>query len=71
MVNCGGNGPILSLSPIKLSHAGKYTCQVTITPSSLQGDITVKCTNHWDVRVKSELNTILAMALQLLVPSTI
>ena len=51
----GGMEPTLPLSPLKLSHVGKYTCHITVRPSSLKNDIPLQSTNYWDVSVKSKL----------------
>ena len=37
----GQQGRTLTLSPLAASHAGQYTCQVTVVSSSLSSDITV------------------------------
>ena len=51
----GTNSNSLSLSPLYLSHAGSYTCEVTIISEGfLTGSIT-KENNTIDLRIPSEL----------------
>ena len=41
------NPSVLSLSPLRLSDAGQYTCQVTVSSPYLRRDITL--TDSWNV----------------------
>lgn len=43
----------LSLSPLKLSDAGTYTCQVTIVSASFQKSLPAESCKHCDVKIKS------------------
>ena len=45
---------ILSFSPLKLSDAGQYTCQVTISSLYLRNDITVM--NSQDIGIRRNLH---------------
>ena len=50
-----GKSRTLNLSPLGLSHAGDYTCNVTINSVLLNNDITVSADNHQSVTIQSEL----------------
>ena len=45
----------LSFFPLKLSDAGRYTCQATVSSSYLSRDITMM--DFYDVRIQSEFES--------------
>ena len=49
-----GADEVLSFSPLRLSDAGRYTCQATVSSPYLNNDITVMRTQ--DVRLHSEFS---------------
>ena len=54
-----GTDGVLSFSPLRLSDAGRYTCQPTVSSPSLSGDITM--TDAHDVRIQSKFGCVLDM----------
>ena len=50
-----GNSRTLNLSPLGLSHAGNYTCNVTVNSVLLNNDITASADNLQSVTIQSEL----------------
>ena len=50
-----GNSRILNLSPLRLSHAGDYTCNVTINLTLPSLNITLSADNIQSVTIQSEL----------------
>lgn len=50
-----GNSRILNLSPLRLSHAGDYTCNVTVSSILPSLNITVSADNIQSVMIQSEL----------------
>ena len=52
-----GTDRVLSFSPLRLSDAGRYTCQATISSPYLIDDITMMDTH--DVRIQSKFGCVL------------
>ena len=52
-IQVGADPSVLSFSPLRLSDAGRYTCQATVSSPYLSSDITVMDTQ--DVTLQSEL----------------
>ena len=50
----GTNSNTLSFTPLRLSDAASYGCEVTISSSYLSGDIIAMSANVQDVRIQSE-----------------
>ena len=50
----GTNSNTLSFSPLRLSHAGDYTCRVTLGSTLLNNDITVSAGNAQRLMIQSE-----------------
>ena len=50
-----GNSRTLTLSPIQLSHAGNYTCSVTVSSSLLNNTISAPASNSQLVIILSKL----------------
>ena len=50
----GTNSNTLSFTPLQLSDAASYICEVTISSSYLSGDIVAMNTNPQDIRIQSE-----------------
>ena len=53
-IQVGGDPKVLSFSPLRLSDAGQYTCQATVSSHYLNNDITVM--NSQDLTPQSEFN---------------
>ena len=51
----GTNLDTLSLSPLRLSDVGRYTCEVTISSPFLNSEITMGSSNSQTVTLQSEL----------------
>ena len=41
-IQVGANPAVLSFSPLRLSDAGRYTCNVTVSSLHLDNDITIE-----------------------------
>ena len=54
-IQVGANSGVLSFSPLRLSDAGQYTCQATISSPYLNDDI-ITTTDSGNVTIQSELN---------------
>ena len=52
-IQVGANHEVLSFSPLRLSDAGRYTCQATVSSPYLNNDITIM--GSQDVILQSEL----------------
>ena len=50
----GTNSNILSFTPLRLSDAASYVCEVTIASNHLTGDIMAVSINFHDIRIQSE-----------------
>ena len=50
----GTDSNTLAFSPLRLSNAGRYTCQATVSSPYVNNDITVM--NTQDVRLQSEFS---------------
>ena len=57
-IQVGADPRVLSFSPLRLSDAGQYTCQTTVSSPYLNSDITVMGTQ--DVRIQSKFGCILS-----------
>ena len=53
-IQVGADPKVLSFSPLRLSDAGQYTCQATVSSHYLNNDITVM--NSQDLAPQSEFN---------------
>ena len=53
-IQVGADPAVLSFSSLKLSNAGQYTCNVTVSSLHLNNDITMKGSE--DVTIQSEFN---------------
>ena len=51
-IQVGANPAVLSFSPLKLSDAGRYTCNITVSSLHLDNDIIMKGSE--DVTIQSE-----------------
>ena len=49
----GGESRVLTLSPLRLSHAGNYTCNATVSSTLL--DENISASSHQIVTIQSEL----------------
>ena len=52
-----GTTRILRFAPLRLSNAGSYVCEVTISSNYLTGDIVERNINSQDVNIQSESNS--------------
>ena len=52
-----GTSSILSFTPLRLSDAASYVCEVTISSSYLTGDIIAMNVNPQDVRIQCEFTS--------------
>ena len=50
-----GADKVLSFSPLRLSDAGRYTCQATVSSPYLNNDITVMSSNSQNILLQGEL----------------
>ena len=50
----GTSSSTLSVTPLRLSDAASYVCEVTISSSSFSRDIVAMSVNTYDVRIQSE-----------------
>ena len=50
----GVSSSTLSFTPLRLSDAASYVCEVTISSSSFSRDIVAMSANTFDVRIQSE-----------------
>ena len=50
----GTSSSTLSFTPLRLSDAASYVCEVTIASSYLSGDIVAMSVNSQDIRIHSE-----------------
>ena len=60
-VQAGTDPKVLSFSSLRLSDAGRYTCQATVSSTYLNNDITMMGTQ--DIRLQSEFRHILTLKL--------
>ena len=58
-IQLGTTSNTLSLSPLRLSDAGQYTCNVTISSPSLSSDVTIIASHNIRLRSKSNSTRIL------------
>ena len=52
-----GASSTLSFTPLRLSDAASYVCEVIISSSYLTRDIVAMNVNPWDVRIQSEFTS--------------
>ena len=50
----GTNSSTFSFTPLRLSNAGSYACEVTISSNYLSGHIIAMSANTQDIRIQSE-----------------
>ena len=53
-IQFGADPSILSFTPLRLTDAGSYVCEVTIHSSYIAGDIVAMNVNPQDVRIQRE-----------------
>ena len=54
-IQVGANSSTLSFTPLRLSDAASYVCEVTISSSYLSGNIVAMNINPQNVNIQSEL----------------